>query len=562
MKRIYEYIQRNPNICFMIFGAWMVFLYELPFIILGDNSWIRIHDCLDDKIAHMRMIIDTGALFDYNKVLPILYGIKRSEYILEYSLTWIIFSLFPTYWAFVLNDFLARLIACMGMYVLLSDYACAKDNLRQKVLACVVSVLFSYISFYTIYGLSAAGVPVVAYAFLNLANGKRKGWSYVLIALFAFYSNLVLVGVFLGLVLVLYWIHLMISKKEFCKDYFIGLCLLGGCYLMVNIDILITFFMSDSFVSHRIEFRGKTKLEVLKAFGDFFLKTQYHSGKLHTGIIIGGVVLALLPSFKMSRELKLSLMALGGIILLSSIGGYLNTITQIEFLRIFQLDRFYFLLPALWMIVFFCSMKMLAQKKSKWFSKFIMPLLLCSLFLQIYVDNPELKSNMRMLIAKKARKPTFYQFYDTPLFDRIAQDIGAEKGSCKVVSVGMHPAVAEYNGFHCLDGYVSNYRLDYKHAFREVIQAELDKSERLKQYYDTWGSRCYVFSADKNVEDVTGKEPEVHTRLDINVDKLRALGCQYVFSAVTIDNYEEIGLLYLNSYSSPKSYWNIKVYKL
>ena len=558
MKRAYEYIQRNPNVCFIVFGVLMVLAYELPFIIFGDNSWIRIHDCLDDKIAHMRMVIDSGALFDHSKVLPILYGIKRSDYIVDYSLTWIIFSLFPTYWAFVLNDFIVRIIAFIGMYALLSNYVCEKDKLEHKALACIIAICFSYISFYTIYGLSAAGIPLIFYAFLNLSNSKQKVLSYILITLFAFYSNLVLSGVFVCFILVLYWIYLMFSRKDLCKDYFWGLCLLGLCYLVANIDILITFFMSDGFVSHRIEFGGRSKHSVLNAFKEFFEVTQYHSGELPTRIIIGSTILAILSTLKPSRELKITLILLGVTIVLSTIGGYLNTFTQIEFLRTFQFDRFYFLLPAVWMMAFFCSLKDLAQRNSIWFSMFFVLLL----SIQIYNHNPELKSGLRMLKGKHANIPTFSQFYDTQLFDKIADDICDDKRSCKVVSFGMHPAVAEFNGFHCVDGYIYNYRLDYKHEFREVIEAELDKSEDLKEYFDTWGSRCYIFSADDKVGNVTGKEPEVHTRMGINIDKLRQLGCQYIFSAVTIDNSEELGLKYIESYSSTNSYWNIIVYAL
>lgn len=558
MKRIYDYFYRNPNSTIIIFGVLMVLVYELPFVIFGDNSWIRIHDCLDDTIAHIRMVIDSGALFDHSKVLPILYGIKRSDYIVNYSLMWIIFSLLPTYWAFLLNDFIVRLIAYWGMYMILSNYVCDRDNTTQKLLACLVSVCFSYISFYTIYGLSAAGIPMLFYAFLNLANHKQKVLSYILIALFAFYSSLVLSGVFVGFVLILYWVFLMLYNREYYIDYFWGLCLLGVCYLIVNIDIFITFFMSNDFISHRIEFGSRSKHSVLASLKEFCEVTQYHSGELPVRVIIGSTILAFLSTLKFSRELKTSLVVLGAIMVFIAIGGGLNTITQIEFLRTFQFDRFYFLLPAIWMIVFFCSLKDLAQKNSMWFSMFFVLLL----SLQIYNHNPELKSGLKTLRGGNTNVPTFRQFYDTRLFDRIAKDLDIVKSSCKVVSVGMHPAVAEYNGFHCLDGYVCNYRLDYKHKFREVIQGELDKSEGLKNYYDTWGSRCYVFSADEKVGDVTGKDPEVHTTMTLNTIKLKQLGCQYIFSAVFIDNYEELGLKYLNSYTSPNSYWNIIVYAL
>lgn len=44
-----------------------------------------------------------------------------------------------------------------------------------------------------------------------------------------------------------------------------------------------------------------------------------------------------------------------------------------------------------------------------------------------------------------------------------------------MISVGIYPAAAAYNGFHCLDGYSNNYPLEYKHAFRQIMEGELDK---------------------------------------------------------------------------------------
>jgi hypothetical protein len=49
--------------------------------------------------------------------------------------------------------------------------------------------------------------------------------------------------------------------------------------------------------------------------------------------------------------------------------------------------------------------------------------------------------------------------------------------------------------FHTLDGYWSNYPLSHKHAFREIIADELEKSPALKSYFDDWGSRVYLFNS-------------------------------------------------------------------
>ena len=43
---------------------------------------------------------------------------------------------------------------------------------------------------------------------------------------------------------------------------------------------------------------------------------------------------------------------------------------------------------------------------------------------------------------------------------------------------------------------------------------------------------------------------------------LKQLGCQYILSAVNIDNYKELNLKYQGSFTTENSFWDIKVYKL
>lgn len=133
----------------------------------------------------------------------------------------------------------------------------------------------------------------------------------------------------------------------------------------------------------------------------------------------------------------------------------------------------------------------------------------------------------------------------------------------KVVSLGMYPAVAEYNQFYTLDSYVYSYPLAYKHQFREVIATELEKSRSLCNSFDKWGSRCYLCSAELGKHWLYDKRNHASVNhLELNTTALKKLGCMYIISAVDIKNNKDIGLSLINSYTSPQSYWNIRVYKL
>ena len=114
-----------------------------------------------------------------------------------------------------------------------------------------------------------------------------------------------------------------------------------------------------------------------------------------------------------------------------------------------------------------------------------------------------------------------------------------------------------------MDAYSTNYPLEYKYQFRKVIEKELEKSTNLKSYYDNWGSRCYIFSAELDTKFQNGKDENiVLENLEINTDVLKELGCNYIFSAVEIKNARDINLTLLNNFTTDTSKIEIYVYEL
>jgi hypothetical protein len=63
----------------------------------------------------------------------------------------------------------------------------------------------------------------------------------------------------------------------------------------------------------------------------------------------------------------------------------------------------------------------------------------------------------------------------------------------KLMSYGIDPMVALYNGQFIADGYATLYELNYKKKFRLVIQSNLESNISSKDYFDNWGSRLYLF---------------------------------------------------------------------
>lgn len=147
----------------------------------------------------------------------------------------------------------------------------------------------------------------------------------------------------------------------------------------------------------------------------------------------------------------------------------------------------------------------------------------------------------------------------------IYEKTGQTQKEYRVASLGMCPAVALEAGFYCIDGYSNNYSLEYKHEFREIIEAELEKCPPMESYFDGWGSRCYLFTEESQNYYYLAKDAEFrYEKLELNTEKMKELGCKYLFSAAEIEegNAGRLGLELLGVFDTEESYYRVWVYEL
>ena len=160
-------------------------------------------------------------------------------------------------------------------------------------------------------------------------------------------------------------------------------------------------------------------------------------------------------------------------------------------------------------------------------------------------------------------QPSFSEFYAVQQFSRIQSYIGKPVNTYQVVSLGLHPAIAQYNRFRTLDGYVNFYPLTYKQKFRTIIEGELNKSSELKHYFDDWGNRVYIYAAELGKHyDYTKTNQKPVRQLDIDTVQLKRMGGDYLLSAVPIRNASSIGLKLEKTFRDNQSAWIIYLYRV
>lgn len=553
----------------MIVGVFLIAILYLPLILLGEDSYIMNYDNLDSDVVYLHMMKMSQTLLPWSEAEMVPYimnGISKDYFHSPFSLIRVFFYCLPSYWAYVLNSFVVRVIGCVGVYLLGRDYFPVTDKKRAWLLLVAV-VTFGLLPIYSIYGLSTMGQPLLLWAFLNLRLKKRQLASFGVITLIPFYSHFAMVGPFFCGGLILYgWVMRWWFKQTINPLYWWGILYLLVVYLLVNQTIIFT-FIGNSVPSHRSEMvmRPFTIKKIIIGSLTTWVKGYWCAGRYQLLPLILLVAIAIRDrSMYWRRMLTIVGILLGISVFIYSQRTIVYLLTDhFRFLTSFQLARLAFLMPIFVVVLMLSGYQ--DEKLSKWK---IGSMLLLFGALVVY-RNEEIAHNWAKLTLSskfKSHIPAYRAFFSEELMTQIKEDIGSDPSTYRVASLGIHPSVAQHNGFYTLDGYHNNYPLAYKHEFRKVIAKELDKDPELMHRYDEWGNGCLLYSAELWFECgglCQKMEPErVVENWDIQTDILKKMGGRYIFSAVRVENAEALGLTLRKLYQNESSFYNVYVYEL
>lgn len=564
MLKYFPSTYSNKSILFTA-SFFILFLYLLPYIYLGQDYPIMIHDNLDSNVASVKTLLNSGEYFapPDKPIQQIFNGIPHSSILGSYSLSFVWFKIFGIFWGYVVNKFLMSLVGFIGMYHLLKKHFLPNDVLIFIPIG--VALLFSVLPFWS-FDMSVSGLPLTFFAFLNIRKGGKHFVNWLIIFFIPFYSSLIASGIFIIVIISFILIYDVIKTRKINKTFFLAIALFSSLYVISHYPLFYMFLFRSDIVSHRVEFGGATSsfLSACKSSVSIFLFGQGHAKSLHTFLIIP-IIFALFKLYvnKIYNNKFISILIF--LFITSIFYGFINYGPVSTFVKIItsiipiQLQRFHWLHPTFWYILLGMSLNIIIKTTKHW-----KPIIFSVLLIQIlYISttNKVFREFGKKMVQYNSRAISFRQFYAENLFESIKNFIGDPVETYSVISIGLHPSIAQFNGFYTLDGYFPSYPLKYKHKFREVIEKELDKDDDLKEYFDYWGSRCYAFSTELG-RDYLNPSPKIIEHLEFNYKVLKEMGGKYILSYAEIDTINNEDIKLLKMFENSDSYWQIYLYEI
>lgn len=550
----------------LLAGLGLTGISVLLFCLLGKDSIVTYHDQLDGEV--LCYIYQAKYLFKGIVIPELMNGVSKTALTAPAPLLVLFYKVFSPFVSFVISQYFVMMIGFVGMYLLLTKWEV------NPFIAAMSGVLFAYLPLIPVYGLAMYGIPLVLWAFLSLVEGEKTGLYLGVIVIYGLSSSLVLVGYAVLAVAVLLGVLWKDGRKN--KWYWVGVLTLLLVYVFTNLSLFAQILgMGDSYLTHKEELKIASK-PFVSTFWTTFINGMEHAASYQKWIVLLAFIIIVAGVFKKEwRSVQWKKIAILFVIaLVIALLCALYSIEPIvELRRIIggaavwlQIDRIYWLYPGLWYAVLGLSLQWLWRLR-KWLCLSVGTVVYIVTAITVLLAG-SWKDNVKKIINPDAPGISWNDFYAedvlTQVDEYIYETTGQSKSDYRVVSLGICPGAALYNGFYCLDGYSNNYPLEYKHAFRQIIETEIEKNDYLINYFDDWGNRCYLFSAEIPGYYTVEKGGFYFSDFSMNVEALEKLGGKYILSAAYIDKSDQIGLELLREepFESEDSYYKIYLYGL
>jgi hypothetical protein len=541
-------------------GVAAILAYTLFILVQGDGVHLPIVDELESWTAYYHAMTLRDLFAPHGATIDAIANAPRVNFGSEFNVPILLHVLLPPVKAYALVEMLAKFTAFFGMYLLLTRDLRIAD--RTVAAAGALIFAFALVHHYALFAVSA--LPLVAHAWLWILEKEERPWHIAVLLAFPFFSSIPFAfATYLMLVVLGGW-HLIRGRRIRAR----ALAVLAGMVLVaiaVDWRLFAEKFFAPTFVFHRGEFANAYSFDAAWARFLASLNGAGHEASIRPlpFIALSVAGYTLFSVWRKPVDWKPLLAAAAGVAILF-VASFVNhplfvfVTDRALGLGDFSFERLDYLAVPAFAIAFALALAGFVQRlpEPAWLARVLAVggLAVIQAAYLVRLSPP--------LFEWRIGTPTVAEFYAPDAFEEIREAIGLPREEYRVLSLGILPSVAIYNGFRTADGYFSLYELRYKHAFRAVIAGELAKSEPLRRSFDEWGNRLYVPAAELGDWPYGSRALRDHGPITVALDTNAAtrLDAWYVISAVPIANADLLALNMLHVVESDGSLYRLYVY--
>lgn len=562
--------------CLEVLIAFVFFIAFCIYFIPAPNHSIRVHDSFDGNFTTRHVLVKSGNLFDLNpnSIVPgIMKGLPRGVFPKPTDMLALFMFLFGSLPGYAVTFLLIRIIGFAGIFLFARDHLKIKGESDGIVI--MMAIAFACLPVFVVQGLTVLGVPLVLWAFFNLIDKRKILLSIGSMILFALWSQFVLIGVHMILTLSLLFVYFSFQKRQILWWPLFSIIIITVTFVLADYMLFYLHIFDSTYHSSRLAFAKELGLNFKGVLGNtflYFFRDDYSAASYFGFLFLPFIIYFLYQLFKGEKTTVNSIgFSFFTLLLFCCICISLLDWTAFSWFykvfpvaKAFNFKRFSNILPGLFHILALVSLISLRIHNKK-VNQILTVGLITIYFTLIWRGNISLNNDGFDTTGIKIQKNnvnTFNQFLDPDLFTKIKTVLGKDTLE-NVVHFGCLSSASKYAGLNVLDDYQGDYPKEYKESFRRVIEGELNKSNSLKKYFDEWGGRCYLESANHFEEKLTRKfgqlfEPE----LSININQLKRLNCTNIISCIIIGNEKKLGLQLKKVLVSASSFKTYFIYKI
>lgn len=563
-----------------VLAAGMVLL---PFLVFGNEYILQVHDYMDTFPGYMHILRKLPMFPSFGATVGIMDDMPAYYFFPEFNLYRILNYCFDFVSAEFLNRTISVGLAFFAMKYLLETVYSFEDLTKATII--LLSVSYAVSSVLPLWSLGFAVLPwMMAKLYRYWCDSfEKNAWQMALFVFIPLFFHFAHVGLFICFFWFLAFCAYFVQYKKVNRPVLMALVLMSIGYCATNAYLFLMFFSgveTNRLLMHPKEFSsvGELLYHIFREFRLSLVHGQYHAKPIFQVIVpicaLGGIWFYWIYRCRQLAEkevmlgkrlfkLFLVISAIAMVYALDDAGVIRKGISQITPALVgFNFGRLIYLNNVFWYILFAGILSLFMKHYKK--ASIVTGIVLIHLLVALFNGGQSRYNFLHFFYAERLLDVHDYvayrQFIDNDFWNRLKDKIQYKNE--KVICVGFHPSVATANDFDTMDGYLSLHPMSYHRKFREIIAPTLEIYAPLRNYYDTWGGRMYVY-ADSTKNPTVDKSKSVEQKeLHINTKAFKQQGGRYILSRYILTNAKELHLEMICDYDEPSSLYHIFVYQV